>query len=412
MHRTQIAVGISLALSMLAVAGVALCINMSARSAASAAVREAQTGRWTIAGSPNAGGSNVFAGVAGIDANDAWAIGTSDVTIAGGRTLIAHWDGQDWSIVPSPNAGSDPNFLGAVAAVSSKDAWAVGRYYHGPNQLTLIERWDGTGWKRVISPNPAPGVGANALSGIAAISANDIWAVGGYNVGDYRDKNLTMHWNGRLWQIVYSPNAPGSNYLKAVAGSSGEDVWAVGFSAADQQMMQHRPLALRWDGSRWERASIPHPPGASAAVLNGVSVANSNDAWAVGRYYKDGAHHTLVERWNGSAWKMVPGYDEPGATYSELHSVWASGGNVWAVGGYSLEPDLSAEGMAPSLAAPGMQALIVRWNGTAWDKVDSPNPGEGSKLTALTASGGSMWAVGSYYAGDDLVQTLVERLVP
>ena len=41
-----------------------------------------------------------------------------------------------------------------VAAVTAKNAWAVG--YAGQN--TLIEHWNGTRWLRAASPNP-PGQG-------------------------------------------------------------------------------------------------------------------------------------------------------------------------------------------------------------------------------------------------------------
>src|SRR5207253_6589063 len=38
--------------------------------------------------------------------------------------------GPDWSVVPSPNVGASTNEFYGVAAVSSNDVWAVG--YYGP----------------------------------------------------------------------------------------------------------------------------------------------------------------------------------------------------------------------------------------------------------------------------------------
>src|SRR5258706_5160860 len=89
----------------------------------------------------------------------------------GVSALIEHWNGSSWSVVSSPNGSNE---LYAVAAVSANDVWAVG-------QQTILH-WDGSSWNTV--PN-APSVG---LYGITVISANEIWAVGGYN------KTLTMHW--------------------------------------------------------------------------------------------------------------------------------------------------------------------------------------------------------------------------
>ena len=56
--------------------------------------------------------------------------------------------------------------------------------------------------------------------------------------------------------------------------------------------------------------------------------------------------------------------------------------NAWAVGGYS------GNGNA--------RTLILRWTGTAWKQVPSPNPGQ-SVLSGVTAtSSANIWAVGNY----------------
>ena len=67
--------------------------------------------------------------------------------------------------------------LHAVAAVSSRDAWAVGQagaYGCGCNQ-PLIMHWNGSSWARVASPDPG---GGGHLSGIAFTSVGNGWAVG------------------------------------------------------------------------------------------------------------------------------------------------------------------------------------------------------------------------------------------
>jgi len=43
----------------------------------------------------------------------------------------------------------------------------------------------------------------------------------------------------------------------------------------------------------------PSPPG--GAVLSGVAAVSASSAWAVGNV---GAGKTLIERWNGTAWKV------------------------------------------------------------------------------------------------------------
>jgi hypothetical protein len=49
------------------------------------------------------------------------------------QTLVEHWNGSAWKAQPSPNPGgsSNNNDLSGVAATSSTNAWAVGTYYPG-----------------------------------------------------------------------------------------------------------------------------------------------------------------------------------------------------------------------------------------------------------------------------------------
>ena len=88
---------------------------------------------------------------------------------------------------PGP-AGS---VLSGVAAVSAGTVWAVGNV--GGAQ-TLIEQWNGTRWTRVSSPNP---VGGSGLVGVAATSATNAWAVG---CTSNCAKTLILRWNGTAWK--------------------------------------------------------------------------------------------------------------------------------------------------------------------------------------------------------------------
>jgi hypothetical protein len=58
--------------------------------------------------------------------------------------------------------------------------------------FSSVVHWDGTAWRRV--PSPSPGTFAS-LSGVAATSATNAWAVGGADAG----KTLILHWNGTAW---------------------------------------------------------------------------------------------------------------------------------------------------------------------------------------------------------------------
>jgi hypothetical protein len=162
------------------------------------------------------------------------------------RTLVEHWNGTAWSIVTSRNATTS-NLLTGVAAVAANDVWAVGYTIttDGSNQpdKTLIEHWNGTAWSLVTSPSPASN---DTLTGVAARSAADVWAVGtrldrsgAIPIG----RTLTEHWNGTAWSVVASPNVGANdNLLNGVSAATG-DVWAVGSS----EVTAHT-LALRETG--------------------------------------------------------------------------------------------------------------------------------------------------------------------
>jgi hypothetical protein len=102
-----------------------------------------------------------------------------------------------WKLVPSPNVPGVGQGLYAVTAVSGADAWVAGDVYNqaAGAQQTLTQHWDGTRWQTV--PSPSVSNAYNHLTGVAASSSNDVWAVG-YTIE--KDTNawqaLILHWNG------------------------------------------------------------------------------------------------------------------------------------------------------------------------------------------------------------------------
>src|SRR5262252_1435831 len=119
----------------------------------------------------------------------------------------------------------------------------------------------GKTWHRVHSPSPAHQSGdANQLSGIAAFSATDAWAVGwslSFNGSGY--KTLAEHWNGTRWSVVPTANtAMRNNTLRGVSVLAPDDVWAVG--QQDDGSGNAMTLVEHWDGHRWSvdpSATVP-----------------------------------------------------------------------------------------------------------------------------------------------------------
>lgn len=355
---------------------------------------------WHVVPSPSVGmvGSQL-SGISAVNANDIWAVGYDYTNVYSNRTLAEHWNGSTWQVVPSPNVGNDVNFLYGVSAISANNVWAVGSYRNGVLR-TLIEHWDGTQWSVVSSPNV--GSSHNQLEGITALAANNIWAVGTYfNVQNPR-ANLTLieHWDGSKWSVVPSPNTQeGINNLVAIAAISANNIWAVG----DGETPGYITLVEHWDGSKWSIIKSPNVPHGNNE-LQGLAVIAPNNIWAAGFYY-DTNHNrdaTLIEHWNGSKWSIVTS-PNTGPDFDRLLAITAvSATDIWAVG-----DDMTG---TTSYSGTGTFTLIEHWNGSSWDIVKSPSPGNGfNSLDASLVISGTVWAVGYYFNNQaHYYETLVE----
>ncbi|HVF99441.1 MAG TPA: hypothetical protein VND68_06360, partial [Chloroflexia bacterium] len=163
-----------------------------------------------------------------------------------------------WNLVSSPNFTSNNNFLNGIDALATDDVWAVGSFDGGASyHKTLVQHWNGSSWSVVYSPDPPNPSMSHSLLDVAALTANDIWAVGQSAASGGASVTLIEHWNGSAWSVVPSPNMGAySNTLWDVAAISANDVWAVGTyqSAAGAPS---RTLTLHWDGSGWSIVSSP-----------------------------------------------------------------------------------------------------------------------------------------------------------
>jgi hypothetical protein len=282
--------------------------------------------------------SGYLTAVSALAPDDVWAVGHT-FTGEGAQTLTMHWDGAQWSVVPSPNSSEYQfqDYLTGVTAVSANDVWAVG-YDRAPSQNyyyleTLILHWDGTSWQVVDSPN-GQDLNDNYLTSVSAVSTNDIWAVGYYeSPGQY--KPLTLHWDGTAWSMVdVAVNSGGFYYLYSVSAYSASDVWAVGRDMDSEDSTF--TFAIRWDGTAWSHVS-PALPSAYINQLNGVQALSPTDVWAVGIHGTDPSGlntQTLALHWNGTSWAVVPSANGADGANS-LNSVASSStGELWSVGSY------------------------------------------------------------------------------
>jgi hypothetical protein len=230
------------------------------------------------------------------------------------------------------------------------------------------------------SPN---GTGNNYLSGIAAVSANDVWAVGNSTKSSDAnnfDQTLAEHWNGTSWTKVPTVNpGPRNNDLFSVSAVSSNDVWAVGAYQSDS-INQTAAIAEHWNGVSWTQfPTYKLPPGSNGSLFFGVTAISSNDVWAVGGYWtlSNYSFLTLIEHYNGTKWDWIVSPNAgTQAYYNQLVSVSAlNADDVWAVG--------TSEN---SFTGAPFQPFAVHWDGVGWTQQSTaPALGGSNEMLGVTA---------------------------
>jgi len=176
--------------------------------------------------------------------------------------------------VPCLNAGPSDNLLTGVAAVTARNIWAVGYYLTDSSHShsrSLIEHWNGVKWS--VVPTPNPGI-TNNLSSMAAHAANDIWAVGESASGSKPVQSLIEHWNGKAWSVVSSPHEGISSGLASVTTISARDVWAIGTADTATPIMH-------WNGKACRVVSSPNVANAYNYLQGVTHVPGTDDVWTV-----------------------------------------------------------------------------------------------------------------------------------
>lgn len=240
-------------------------------------------------------------------ATDAWAVGE-----VSGRTLVLHWNGTAWTRVTSPDPGRSFNFLARVSAGSPTDGWATGSFAKtsaSPGQALALH-WNGKAWSNTVLPSL--GKGGSALTAVMALSAQSAWAGGSScppsGCGPTpKTPVLMLRWNGSSWAKAATPELPSNNRVLGLAASSAGNVWAVG-SYGRSPAPFVRTLIMHWNGKTWSTVTSPNAHLSSA--FEAVSAHSSTDAWAVGTSCISACNLVgaaqvdapLLAHWNGKTW--------------------------------------------------------------------------------------------------------------
>jgi hypothetical protein len=304
--------------------------------------------------------------------------------------------------------GISITILDGVFCTSGSNCWAVGQRQSGPAVLNQVLHWNGKSWRNTTVPNPA-GKSANSLNELFAVrclSARNCWAVGeDTKNGGLTTLNQALHWNGRKWALVHTPDPAGTkandnNELFDVTCTSSASCWSVGdfgtpFSSTGHQKLLNQ--VLHWNGNRWSRVRTTNPGGTSMNHLNSLfsvrcgSATNCNAAGDEGTTRASTFKvYNEIFHWNGKRWSQVrtpqPGPSGSGR-YSQIDALaCGSATYCWGAGSYGSN--------SPALTS---QNEILHWNGKKWTRSTVPNPaGDDNQLIGATCSSTrNCWALGS-----------------
>jgi hypothetical protein len=134
----------------------------------------------------------------------------------------------------------------------------------------------------------------------------------------------------------------------------------------------------------------------SSDQLGSVSYVSDSESWAVGNIgVAEKSNQTLTERFNGSAWSVVPSPNE-GTGNNALNSVSMIPGAGWAVGYAQVSGNY--------------QPLALGWDGTQWSTTSTGTFPSDALFTGVdTLADGSAWAAGFQRTAAGTRQTLIEQ---
>jgi hypothetical protein len=179
---------------------------------------------------------------------------------------------------------------------------------------------------------------------------------------------------------VSGPEPPAPPAILTDATASGpSNAWAVGNSGGGT-----KTLIERWDGSTW--SVVPAPSPGDVNKLKSVSASSATDAWAVGVTASLQGEQALLLHWDGARWARTPLIE-------------------------AAQPLLSVEALAPNdVWVGGELVFLAHFDGTSWVPVPHPDLEEGD-IHDIDATGpNDIWFAGIHEAEGGAGEiALVER---
>ena len=324
----------------------------------------------------------------------------------GSDSIAKRWNGHKWSAIAPRKQGSI-SFLSAVDCPSATSCFAVGRYKAGTKIRALIEHWNGAAWT-ILPAAAAGGSTTQTLNGVSCPTTTSCFAVGNHEEpGDQVGGPLVERWDGTTWTTQHAPTPkyekfrglPVTPLLTSVSCAVPNNCMAAGYAP-------EHSLIERWNGSSWSILPSPQFGNGVLAELRSVSCASAADCSAVGAKLatidaREGVplRNSINVHWNGASWKVLP---KPGAVPTNTAAFEV--GQLAELNGVSCPTKTRC-------AAVGNSAQPERWNGSKWSLAPYASTSSFSALLAVSCPATTTClAVGTAYPPLEAAQdVLAER---
>jgi len=278
---------LALPITALAVAAAAGIMVANGAGAASP-VRAAASPGWRITDKLPSGVK--VTGIVATSSTNAWAVGQRGKQ----GILVWHWTGARWLPVSVPAGLAQQAQSSTIAASPDGSAWVFGTAGGVSNADSFVLHWAGHGWAATDSGGWDPDVTSAAV----ASDANDAWSFG----WDDASSPVNAHFNGSTWSQVQLPI-----YVQGASALSASDIWAVGGDGWAQSA-----AVMRWNGTSWNTVKLPAlhlPAGEVLGELNQVSAVAPDNVWVAADLQSGKIENlysaVLLLHWNGRTWQQV-----------------------------------------------------------------------------------------------------------
>jgi hypothetical protein len=306
------------------------------------------------------------------NATDAWISGYDPIGADGGSDslLIEHWTGSEWTQIPAPAGYGQNTNDQVIGASSASNMWTFPDVSTKTTQPVL--QWDGQSWNKF-------NLGHMQVLNTVAVGTDSDWAFGykipttpvlGYG------KPYAAYYNGSTWT-----KSPMPGVAMHVSEVSPTDIWAVGPTAetAGDSGTAAQYIAMRWNGTRWKKVSIPQPPtvDGDSWVTTGIAAIGPKNVWVMENPAVTGGCGcapigTALLHWDGEQWTTVTNMSYKFQSLARTGSggLWLSGfdsqsdetiaqyadGN-WTYQAPPTESGYTNQGVGPIVRVPGTKQV-------------------------------------------------------